>query len=429
MSNESIKEYQSGEAAPRRVVITGIGTVSALGLTGESFWKACLSGCSGVSALTGWDLEGYTTRIAAQIKDWDASPYFESKKDIRRVDRFVQFAVAAARMAAEDSGLTIDDDNRDRVGVFIGSGIGGLSNIEEQHRILLEKGPTRISPFLIPGIICDMGAGMVSILLNARGPNSCITTACSTGANNIGDAYHVIKRGDADAMLAGGAEACITPLGMAGFCAARSLSTRNDEPERASRPFNANRDGFVMGEGSAVVMLETLEAAQARGAKIYAEVVGYGMSGDAFHMTSQPENGNGAVRSMTAAIKSAGLTPQDIDYINAHGTSTEMNDRVETGAIKTVFGEHAYKVPISSTKSMTAHLLGATGALEAIVCALAIRDRIVPPTINYEVPDPNCDLDYVPNKARPVDVDVAMSNSFGFGGHNATLVLKRVPSA
>jgi 3-oxoacyl-[acyl-carrier-protein] synthase II len=406
-------------------VITGIGTVTALGPTVESLWKACLSGCSGVSLITGFDAMEYSTRIAAEIKDWDASPYMD-KKEARRMDRFIQYAVAAARMAVEDSGLTIDDSNRDRTGVYVGSGIGGLQSIEEQYRTLIERGPGRVSPFMIPGVICDMGAGMVSILLGARGPNSCITTACATGANNVGDAYEVIRRGDADAMIAGGAEASITPLGMAGFCAARTMSTRNDAPERASRPFDAGRDGFVMGEGSGVMVLESLESALARGAKIYAEIVGYGMSGDAFHITAPAPEGEGAARSMKAALQSAGLKPEDVDYINAHGTSTELNDKNETAAIKTALGEYAYRVPISSTKSMMGHLIGAAGAVEAILCALTIRDGYIAPTINYETPDPNCDLDYVPNQMRKADVRVAMSNSFGFGGHNVTLILKRL---
>jgi 3-oxoacyl-[acyl-carrier-protein] synthase II len=408
----------------RRVVITGMGAVTPLGLNVETLWKACLSGCSGVSLISEYDLTGYPTRFAAQIKEWDPSPYMD-KKDARRMDRFVQFAVASARMAENDSGLTIDDSNRDRIGVFIGSGVGGLATIEEQHKVLLEKGPGRISPFLIPGIICDMGAGMASIALGARGPNSCVTTACATGTNNIGDAYELLKRGEADAVFAGGTEACITELGMAGFCAARTMSTRNDAPERASRPFDRERDGFVMGEGAGVLLLETLEMAQARGARIYAEMVGYGASGDAYHITAPSPEGEGAARSMRAALHSAGIRPEEIDYINAHGTSTELNDKNETAAIKAVLGDHAYKIPISSTKSMTGHLIGAAGAVEAILCALTIRDNRIAPTINYEYPDPACDLDYVPNQAREATVNVAMSNSFGFGGHNATVILKR----
>src|SRR5581483_11913134 len=413
----------ANQESARRVVITGVGAVTALGQTVESLWKACLSGCSGVSLITGFDATGYTTRFAAEIKDWDPSPYMD-RKEARRMDKFVQFAVAAAHQALEDSGLAITDDNRDRIGVYIGSGIGGLSGIEEQHRALLERGPGRISPFLIPGIICDMGAGMVSILLGARGPNSCVTTACATGANNIGDAFHVIKRGDADAMITGGAEASITPLGMAGFCAARTMSTRNEEPERASRPFDAGRDGFVMGEGSGILILEELAAARARGAHIYAEIVGYGMSGDAYHITAPAPNREGAARAMRAALRSAGLQPTDVDYINAHGTSTELNDKNETAAIKTVLGEHAYNIPISSTKSMTGHLIGAAGAVETLLCALTLRDGIIAPTINYETPDPDCDLDYVPNQSRKAVVRVAMSDAFGFGGHHATIILK-----
>lgn len=413
------------ERGARRVVITGVGAITALGTSAETTWKACLAGCSGISTITGFDISGYSTRFAGEIKEWDPSPYMD-KKEARRMDRFVQFAVAAARQAVGDSGLVIDEANRDRVGVYIGSGIGGLSTIEEQHKTLVERGPGRISPFLIPGIICDMGAGMVSIVLGARGPNSCVTTACATGNNNIGDAFRVIQRGDADAMIAGGAEAAVTPLGMAGFCAARSLSQRNEEPEHASRPFDASRDGFVMAEGSGIVVLEELEAAKARGAHIYAEVVGYGISGDAYHITAPAPDGEGAARAMQAALNDANMRAEDLDYINAHGTSTELNDKNETAAIKSVLGDYAYKVPVSSTKSMTGHMLGATGAVEAIVCALTIRDGMIPPTINYETPDPACDLDYVPNQARRAVVNATLSNSFGFGGHNATLILKRV---
>lgn len=419
MSAESASANQA-----HRVVITGVGAVTPLGQTAETFWKACLAGCSGVSPITGFDATNYSTRFAAEIKDWDPAPYMD-KKDARRMATFVQFAVKAACMAVEDAQLPINDETRDRIGVYVGSGIGGLNILEAQHKILLDRGPDRISPFIIPGIICDMGAGLVSITLGVRGPNACITTACTTGANNIGEAYHIIRRGDADAMLAGGAESSITPLSMAGFCQARTLSQRNNDIEHASRPFDANRDGFVMGEGSAILVLESLESATARGAKIYAEIIGYGATGDAYHITSPPPDGNGAIRAMKAAIRSANIEPNQIDYINAHGTSTELNDKTETMAIKAVLGEHAYKVAISSTKSMTGHLLGAAGAIEAIASILAIRDGIVPPTINYETPDPNCDLDYVPNQARKMDVRVALSNSFGFGGHNGTLIFKR----
>ena len=409
----------------RRVVITGVGSVTSLGIGAEVLWKACLTGCSGVSLVSSFDTTGYTTKIAAEIKDWDPSPFMD-KKDVKRMDRFVQFSVGAARMALEDSGLKITEENRDRVGVYIGSGIGGLGTLEAQHTILVEKGPTRVSPITIPGIICNMGAGMVSMLMDARGPISCTVTACATGNNSIGDAYHVIKRGDADAMFAGGTEACVTPLAMAGFCQARSFSTRNDDPAGASRPFDLNRDGFVLGEGAGVLMLESLESAQARGAKIYAEVAGYGLSADAFHITAPAPHGEGASRSMAMALKNAGLKPEDVDYINAHGTSTGLNDKCETAAIKTIFGESAYTVAISSTKSMTGHLVGAAGAVEAVICALAIRDGIAPPSINYETQDPECDLDYTPNVAKKLDINVAMSNSFGFGGHNATVIIKKL---
>ncbi len=408
---------------PRRVVITGIGAVTPLGLTVEETWSACLAGASGIDTITRFDISGYSTRIAACVKDFEPSLYM-GVKEARRMDRFIQFAMAASKMAMDDSGLVIDDQNGPRVGVCIGSGIGGLMTIEEQHRVLLDKGAGRVSPFLIPSIICDMGAGLISITFGARGPNTCITTACATGTNSIGDAYETIRRGDADAMIAGGAEACITPLGMAGFCQAKSLSNRNDEPQRASRPFDGERNGFVMGEGAATVILESLESALARGAKIYGELIGYGLSGDAYHITAPAPEGAGAARSMQMALDKAGILATDIDYINAHGTSTELNDKNETAAIKSTFGEYAYKVPVSSTKSMTGHLIGAAGAVEVIFCLLTIRDGIIAPTINYEVPDPNCDLDYVPNTARKVAVKTAMSNSFGFGGHNATVIVR-----
>jgi 3-oxoacyl-[acyl-carrier-protein] synthase II len=407
-----------------RVVITGIGAVTSLGLDAETMWRACLAGCSGVSVIEAFDTTGYPTRLAAEIKGWDPTPWMD-KKDARRMDRFVQFAVAAARMALVDSRLVIDEVNRDRVGVVIGSGIGGLGMLEQQHKILLERGPGRVSPFLIPGMICDMGAGMVSILLGARGPNSCVVSACATGAHNIGEAYHIICRGEADAMIAGGAEAAITPLSMAGFSAARAMTSRDVEPERASCPFDADRDGFVMAEGSGVLILESLDSALARGAPIYAELAGYGATGDAYHITSPAPDGEGAARAMRLALQRAGLEPRDVDYINAHGTSTPVNDRMETAAIKAALGEHAHQVAISSTKSMLGHLCGAAGAVEVILCAQMIRDGIILPTINYAKPDPNCDLDYVPNCPRRTEVNVALSNSFGFGGHNATLLLTR----
>jgi 3-oxoacyl-[acyl-carrier-protein] synthase II len=415
------------EFGKRRVVITGVGAVSALGRDVDTLWQACLAGKSGISLITGFDTSAYTTRIGGEIKDWNVEPYLD-KKEARRVDKFIQFAVASSAMAVQDSGLTIDDTNRERVGVAIGSGIGGLATIEDQHRVLQEKGPGRVSPFLIPGIICDMGAGMVSIIHGAQGPNFCVTTACATGANSIGDAYQIIARGDADAMIAGGAESSITPLALAGFSQARSLSQRNDAPEKASRPFDKGRDGFVMSEGCGVVILEELESARARGAKIYAEIIGYGMAGDAYHMTSPAPEGAGAARSMRAALRSAGIEPHQVDYINAHGTSTEVGDQRETSAVKSVFGEAAPSIPFSSTKSMTGHLIGAAGAVECILTALMLKEGVILPTINYEEPDPECDLDCVPNTPRKADLKIAMSNSFGFGGHNATLVLKKAPT-
>lgn len=345
------------------------------------------------------------------------------------MDRFVQFAVAATRMAMEDSCFTITPENAERVGVLIGSGIGGILTIEEQFRVMLEKGPDRISPFFIPMLISDMASGQVSILFGAKGPNSTVVTACATGTHAIGDAFHIIRRGDADAMIAGGAEAAISPLGLGGFCAARALSTRNDDPEHASRPFDADRDGFVMAEGAGVLILESLASARQRNARIYAEVIGYGLTGDAFHVTAPAPEGEGAARAMRMALCNARIKPEEVDYINAHGTSTIPNDRLETAAIKKVFGEAAYRVAISSTKSMTGHLLGAAGAVEAAVCALAIKHQMVPPTINYVTPDPECDLDYTPNKPCPRPIRVAMSNSFGFGGHNATIILRQLPNA
>lgn len=413
--------------AGRRVVITGIGAVTALGLSAEQTWRGALAGCSGVASITHFDATGYPSRIAAEIRGWeDVRSTWMDRKDARRMDRFVQFAVAAARMAVEDAGLRITPENRDRIGVCIGSGIGGIGTLETQYRTLLERGPDRVSPFLIPGIIADMGAGMVSILLDARGPNSCVVAACATGTSNVGDACRLIRYGEAEIMIAGGTEAAITPLGMAGFGAARAMSTRNDDPLSASRPFDANRDGFVMAEGAGILVLESLDSALARNATIYAEVAGYGSAADAYHITSPDPEGMGAVRAMQAAMRQAGVCPEEVDYINAHGTSTPMNDRCETAAIKATFGEHAHDVAISSTKSTTGHLNGAAGAVEAIFCALALRDGLLPPTINYETPDPDCDLDYVPNIARPASIEVALSNSFGFGGHNATLVLKKV---
>jgi 3-oxoacyl-[acyl-carrier-protein] synthase II len=413
-----------GENMKNRVVITGMGVITPIGNTVEEFWDNLLAGKSGVDYIKSFDVSEYPTRIAGEVKDFNPEEHMD-KKDVKRADRFVQFAIAAAKMALQDSGMNMDEEDRERIGVYIGSGIGGLGTFEDQYRILLEKGPRRVSPFFIPMMIANMGSGQVSIVLGAKGPNSLAVTACATGTNSIGDAFKIIQRGEADAMFAGGAEATIRPSGLAGFSSAKAMSTRNDEPEKASRPFDLNRDGFVMGEGAGVVVLESLEHAQKRGAKIYAEVIGYGMSGDAYHMTSPAPEGEGAARCMKMAIRDAGISPEQIDYINAHGTSTEMNDKYETMAIKTALGDYAYKVPISSTKSMTGHLLGAAGAVEAVVCALSIRDQIIPPTINYETPDPECDLDYVPNQPRKAEVDVTMSNSLGFGGHNATIIIKK----
>ncbi|MCF6094360.1 beta-ketoacyl-ACP synthase II [Microaerobacter geothermalis] len=407
-----------------RVVITGMGVMTSLGKTLDEFWGSLLSGKSGIDRITSFDVSEYPTQIAAEIKDFNPEDYMD-KKDARRMDRFAQFAVAATKTAMEDARLSMDEVNPDKVGVYIGSGIGGLGTWEEQHQILMEKGPRRVSPFFIPMMIANMASGQVSIMFGAKGPNSSPISACATGTHAVGDAFKIIQRGQADVMIAGGSEATIRPMALAGFCAARAMSTRNDEPTKASRPFDKNRDGFVMGEGAGVLILESLEHAKKRGAKIYAEVVGYGMSGDAYHLTAPAPEGEGAARAMKEAIVDAGLNPEDVDYINAHGTSTEYNDKFETLAIKTVFGDHAYRLAVSSTKSMTGHLLGATGGIEAIVCAKTLMDQVIPPTINYETPDPECDLDYVPNEARKSNVRVALSNSFGFGGHNATIILKK----
>jgi 3-oxoacyl-[acyl-carrier-protein] synthase II len=406
-----------------RVVITGMGALTPLGLDIESTWAAIRAGCSGIGPITLFDATGFDTRIAGEVRGFDPTQWME-RKEARRMDRFCQFGVAASMQAIKDAALAVTEETRDQIGVLIGSGIGGIQTLEEQIQILIERGPDRISPFLIPMMICDMASGMSSILLGLGGPNNCAVTACATGTNAIGDAAAIVRRGDALAMLAGGTEASITRIGIGGFCAMKALSTRNEEPERASRPFDAGRDGFVMGEGAAVLVLEQREFALSRGARILAEVIGYGMSADAYHMTQPAPNGSGAVRSMRAALKSAGLRHEQVDYVNAHGTSTGPNDRNETAALKSLMGERAYQVPVSSTKSMTGHILGAAGAVEAALCVLAIRDGVIPPTINYENPDPECDLDYVPNQAREARVRVAMSNSFGFGGHNATLILK-----
>ncbi len=408
----------------RRVVVTGLGLVTPLGIGVEKTWHALLEGRSGVGKITHFDCSTYPVQIAAEVKDFDPSQYIE-QKEIKKMDRFIHFAIAASDMAMKDSGLKITDDNADRVGVIIGSGMGGLPMIEHYHKTLLEKGHRRISPFFIPMIIINLAAGQVSIRYGAKGPNSSPCTACATGSHSIGDAFRIIQRGEADAMIAGGTEAVITPMGIAGFTAMKALSTRNNEPERASRPFDIDRDGFVMGEGAGIVILEELNHAIRRGARIYAEVIGYGMSGDAYHITSPAPEGEGAARCMEAALKDAGIRPEEVDYINAHGTSTKYGDELETMAIKKVFGEHAYRLSVSSTKSMTGHLLGAAGGVEAVITVLSIYHNIVPPTINLEKPDPACDLDYVPNKAKKMEVNCAISNSFGFGGTNACLIFRK----
>ncbi len=408
----------------RRVVVTGVGLLSALGLDTESTWSGLLEGRSGVGPITHFDAETFSSRFAAEVKGFDPLAYV-GKKNARKMDLFILYAIAAGDLALESSGLEITDSNRTRIGVYIGSGIGGFGTIESEHTKFLEKGARKISPFFIPASIGNLATGQVSIRLGAAGPNSATCTACSAGSHAIGDSFKIIERGAADVMIAGGSESAITPMGVGGFAAMRALSTRNEEPERASRPFDRERDGFVIGEGSGLVVLEELEHARSRGALVYAEIVGYGMSGDAFHMTAPPEDGSGAVRVMQATLQDAEVDPTQVNYINAHGTSTPSNDRIETLAIKTVFGEHAYKLALSSTKSMTGHLLGAAGGLEAGITALAIKNQIIPPTTNLENPDPDCDLDYVPLEPRETEIGYALSNSFGFGGTNAALLLKR----
>ncbi|PAV29203.1 beta-ketoacyl-[acyl-carrier-protein] synthase II [Virgibacillus profundi] len=407
----------------RRVVITGLGAVTPLGNNVETMWGNILEGKSGVDFVTRVNKDDFPAKVAAEVKDFDPTDFME-KKDARKMDPFTQYAVAAAKMAVEDAKLTIDESNANRVGVWIGSGIGGMKTWEEQHTKLLEKGPKRVSPFFVPMMIPDMAAGQVSIQLGAKGINSCSVTACASGANSIGDAFKAVQRGDVDYIIAGGTEAPISNMAFAGFSSAKALSL-NEDPQKASRPFDKNRDGFVMGEGSGILILETLESALERGVHIYGEIAGYGATGDAYHITAPAENGEGAARAMQHALDDAGVTPEDVDYINAHGTSTALNDKFETTAIKTVFGEHAYKLAVSSTKSMTGHLLGAAGGVEAVISIKAIEDSVVPATTNYETPDEDCDLDYVPNEARKQDVDVVVSNSLGFGGHNVALVFKK----
>jgi 3-oxoacyl-[acyl-carrier-protein] synthase II len=408
----------------RRVVITGMGMITPLGLDTESTWDGLVNGRSGIGPITQFDDKEIPAQIAGEVKGFDPAAYIEAK-EIKKMDRFIHFGIAASQMAMDSAKLVITPDTAERVGVMVGAGIGGLPAIERYHKIYLERGYRKLSPFLIPMLIINEASGQISMRFGAKGPNSCAVTACATGTHSIGDAFRMIERGDADAMIAGGTESCICPIGVGGFCAMKALSTRNHEPERASRPFDRDRDGFVMGEGSGIVVLEDLEFARRRGATIAAEIIGYGLSGDAYHITSPEPTGNGAARCMAMALRDAGIAPAEVGYINAHGTSTRYGDEIETTAIKTVFGGHAGKVPISSTKSMTGHLLGAAGGVEAVISLLALSRGILPPTINLEHPDPECDLDYVPNTARKAAVDVVMSNSFGFGGTNATVVFRR----
>jgi len=408
----------------RRVVVTGVGLVSSLGIGTAATWDALCAGRSGIGPITRFDASAFSVRIAGEVRDFDPL-LFIRKKDVKKMDVFIQYAIAAAEFARQDAGLEVTADLASRVGVFIASGIGGFSTIEREHRALLNGGPRKISPFFIPASIINLAAGHVSIRLGAKGPNSATCTACSASAHAVGDAFEAIRRGVADVMVAGGSEAAITPLGVGGFAAMRALSTRNDEPGRASRPFDRERDGFIIGEGAGVLILEEHDRAIGRGASVYAELVGYGMSGDAFHLTAPAEDGDGARRVMRAAIDQAGVTPNKVDYINAHGTSTPFNDRIETLAIKRCFGDHAHRLAISSTKSMTGHLLGAAGGLEAGIAALTVRNQVIAPTVNLENPDPECDLDYVPNEKRSAVINYALSNSFGFGGTNASLLFKR----
>ncbi|UCD57324.1 MAG: beta-ketoacyl-ACP synthase II [Candidatus Hydrogenedentota bacterium] len=409
----------------RRVVATGAGLVSPVGSSLDKFWESLKNGRSGIKRLSYFDVTSYPSRVAGMVEDFDPGSYL-SLKEVKRMDKFVQFALAASKMSLDNSGIDLDRVDRDRFGVIIGSAVGGLASIEDQHILFLEKGPRRVSPFFIPMLIINIASGIVAMTFGLKGPNIAVSTACASGAHAIGDAYRIIEHGEADIVLAGGTEAVLTPIGVAGFCAMRALSTsRNDEPERASRPFERTRDGFIMSEGAGVVLLEELEHARKRNANILGEIVGYGMSGDAYHLTAPAPNGEGAARSMRAALQSARIHPEMVSYINAHGTSTPLNDKLETEAVKKVFGDHARKLAVSSVKSHMGHLLGAAGGVEAIATLLSVRDDIVPPTINYEEPDPECDLDYVPNVAREMKVDCAMSNSFGFGGTNATLVFKK----
>jgi len=411
----------------RRVVVTGLGALTPIGNTAEELWAGLTQGRSGIGPITRFDATGYPTRIAGEVRNFDPLAYVD-KKEARRLDPYLQYAIASSAMAVADAGLDPGKVDSERFGVLIGSGIGGITTLLDGEHVLLQKGPDRVSPFIIPMLIVNMASGLVSMRFGAKGPNSSVVTACATGNHAIGDAYKMIKYDDADIMIAGGAEAMIVPLTIAGFCAMKAMSTRNDEPQKASRPFEAGRDGFVCGEGAGIVVLESLEHAVRRDARIYAEVIGYGMTGDAHHMTAPDPEGDGAARAMKLALKTARLAPEDVGYINAHGTSTPYNDKFETLAIKRVFGEHARRLAVSSTKSMTGHLLGAAGGVEAIATALALHHGILPPTINYDTPDPECDLDYIPNQARKHDVEVALSNAFGFGGTNATIALRKYRS-
>lgn len=408
----------------KRVVVTGLGAVTPIGIGKDEFWKALLAGKSGIGKITRFDASEYTTQIAGEVKDFDPANYID-KKEAKRMDRFTQFAVAASKMAFEDSGINLETEDRTRIGTMIGTGIGGMDTLNEQYKNLFDKGPNRISPFFIPMMIGNMAAGQTSITFGLQGPCSCVTTACATGTNAIGDAFKLIQRGDADVMVAGGTEAAISPIAVAGFCSMKALSTRNDEPEKASRPFDKDRNGFVMGEGAGVVILESLEHAVARGAHIYAEIIGYGFNADAYHITAPAPEGAQAAKCMAMAIKDAGIEAEVVDYINAHGTSTPLNDKNETLAIKSLFGEHAYKLAVSSIKSMTGHLLGAAGGIECIATVLTLENDMIPPTINCDQPDEDMDLDYVPHTSRKQVVNVALSNSLGFGGHNATILLRK----
>lgn len=408
-----------------RVVVTGLGVVSPVGNDVSSFWQALKEGKNGIDRISSFDASAYDSQIAGEVKGFDPSLYGISHKDIKRMDKFVCYAIAASKQAIDAAGLDLNSEDRNRMGVLIGSGIGSLYTIEREYDVLLKKGPSKLSPFLIPMLIVNEAAGQVAITFGLKGPNSCVATACASGTHTIGDAFRILKRGNADIMICGGTESCVTRLGIGGFCALRALSKKNNEPQKASRPFDRERDGFVMAEGAGIVVLESLEHAKKRSAKILAEVAGYGMSCDAYHITAPDPQGDGASRAMQEALKDAQLNPQDIDYINAHGTSTQLNDKIETLAIKKALGSYAKKVMVSSTKSMTGHLLGAAGGVEFVVCVLSIMDDVIAPTINYDYPDPDCDLDYVPNTARKSKVNVCMSNSLGFGGHNATLIVKK----